>query len=43
MTNAEIAGRMLVSTATVKSHLTHIFGKLAVTNRRQLVKAPPER
>jgi DNA-binding NarL/FixJ family response regulator len=36
LTNAEIAGRMFVSTATVKSHLTHIFDKLGVTDRRQL-------
>jgi DNA-binding CsgD family transcriptional regulator len=36
LTNAEIAGRTVVSTVTVKSHLTHIFDKLGVTGRRQL-------
>lgn len=39
LTNAEIAARMFVSVATVKTHLTHIFAKLAVTNRRQLADA----
>ena len=39
LTNDEIGGRMFVSTATVKSHLNHIFDKLGVTNRRQLVDA----
>jgi DNA-binding CsgD family transcriptional regulator len=27
---------MFVSTPTVKSHLNHVFGKLEVTNRREL-------
>ena len=39
LTNAEIGERMFVSTATVKSHLNHIFDKLGVTNRRQLAAA----
>jgi ATP/maltotriose-dependent transcriptional regulator MalT len=39
LTNSEIGGRMFISTATVKSHLTHIFGKLGVSNRRQLSSA----
>jgi DNA-binding CsgD family transcriptional regulator len=39
LTNAEIAARMLVSTAPVKSHLNHIFAKFGVANGRQLAAA----
>jgi DNA-binding NarL/FixJ family response regulator len=34
--NAEIARHLHLSEATVKSHVTHLFEKLAVTNRVQL-------
>jgi DNA-binding NarL/FixJ family response regulator len=37
--NAEIAGRLHMSEATVKSHVTHLFEKLIVTNRVQLAIA----
>jgi DNA-binding NarL/FixJ family response regulator len=37
--NAEIATRLHMSEATVKSHVTHLFGKLAATNRVQLAIA----
>jgi predicted ATPase/class 3 adenylate cyclase/DNA-binding CsgD family transcriptional regulator len=36
LSNAEIGQRMFVSIATVKSHLTHVFVKLGVSNRREL-------
>jgi DNA-binding NarL/FixJ family response regulator len=38
-TNAEIASRLFLSEATVKSHVTHLFDKLAATNRVQLAIA----
>jgi DNA-binding NarL/FixJ family response regulator len=38
-TNAEIASRLFLSEGTVKTHITHLFGKLAATNRVQLAIA----
>ena len=38
LTNAEIAQLLFVSTTTVKSHLTRIFTKLDVANRRELAQ-----
>jgi DNA-binding NarL/FixJ family response regulator len=37
--NADIARRLYMSEATVKSHISHLFDKLAVTNRVQLAIA----
>jgi DNA-binding NarL/FixJ family response regulator len=34
--NADIASRLFMSEATVKSHVSHLFDKLSVTNRVQL-------
>lgn len=39
MTNREIAGRLVVTPKTVEWHLTHAYGKLGVTSRRQLAHA----
>ncbi|KAB2347984.1 helix-turn-helix transcriptional regulator [Actinomadura rudentiformis] len=36
LTNPEIAKRLFVTRATVKTHLSHIFAKLDVTNRTEL-------
>ncbi|WP_380167361.1 response regulator [Jannaschia sp. R86511] len=36
LTNAEIAAALYLSTTTVKTHMTHLFEKLHVTNRVQL-------
>jgi len=37
LSNPEIASRLFVSRSTVKSHLLHIFAKLGVTSRSELV------
>jgi DNA-binding CsgD family transcriptional regulator len=37
LSNPGIAGRLLISRATVKTHLAHAFTKLDVINRAQLV------
>jgi DNA-binding NarL/FixJ family response regulator len=38
LTNGQIAQKLFVSTGTVKSHLTRVFDKLGVTDRRQLAE-----
>ncbi len=35
LTNAQIARRLLLSEATAKRHVTHLMGKMGVTNRTQ--------
>ena len=37
LSNPDIASRLFISRATVKTHLTHVFTKLDVINRAQLV------
>ena len=41
--NSEIASRLHISQATVKSHLVHIFGKLGVSDRTAAVTAALQR
>jgi DNA-binding CsgD family transcriptional regulator len=36
LTNPEIAARLFVSRATVKTHLVHIFTKLGIDSRLEL-------
>jgi len=42
-TNKEIAARLFISEATVKTHLVHIYGKLGVSDRAGAVGAAYER
>jgi DNA-binding NarL/FixJ family response regulator len=37
LTNSEIAERLVVSAATVKSHVNHIFAKIGARDRAQAV------
>ena len=39
MNNQEISARLYISRKTVKNHLTHVFAKLGVANRRQATLA----
>ena len=39
MSNREIGLRLLVSARTVETHLSHIYAKLPVANRRELGRA----
>jgi DNA-binding NarL/FixJ family response regulator len=42
MTNPEIASRLFVSRATVKTHLSHVYAKLGVANRTELAALATE-
>ena len=39
LTNKELAKQLAISEATVKVHLTHIFQKLGIDNRKELPAA----
>jgi predicted ATPase/DNA-binding CsgD family transcriptional regulator len=41
--NKEIAERLYMSVATVKSHLTHVYGKLGIGNRAELAAEATKR
>lgn len=42
-TNREVAARLFISQATVRTHLLHIYGKLGVNDRAAAVAAPFDR
>ena len=39
LSNPQIAERLLMSRATVKTHLVHVFRKLGISNRAELAAA----
>lgn len=39
--NREIGARLFISPRTVKTHLAHIFARLGITRRAQLMRRPP--
>ncbi len=41
--NKEIAAELFISISTVKTHITHIYGKLRVANRKELFQKAPYR
>jgi DNA-binding CsgD family transcriptional regulator len=43
LTNPDIAARLFVSRATVKTHLVHVFSKLGVATRSELASAATRR
>ena len=43
LTNRQIAERLLIGVATVKTHISHVFNKLSVTTRTELAAALQQR
>jgi DNA-binding CsgD family transcriptional regulator len=43
LTNPQIAERLLMSRATVKTHLVHVYAKLGISNRAELAAAATRR
>ena len=39
LTNPEIGARLFMSRSTVKTHLSHVYGKLGVANRTAVLAA----
>jgi DNA-binding CsgD family transcriptional regulator len=43
LSNPEVAKRLFISRATVKSHLVHIFSKLGIDSRSELAAEAAKR
>ena len=43
LSNKEVAAKLFMAPATVRTHLTHVFAKLGMTGRAQLIAAMAER
>ena len=43
MTNTQVAAELVMGAETVKTHLSRVFGKVGVRNRKELILAAARR